>query len=194
MQHLDTVRDHTASVDKHRPSGFKQVRTNWTAMLSVPFISSKATEVVQSRLTVNKVKVYGSFIPFSFPLKADRNKCFSCSVYSYGVSIHKASQRSNFASQCRLNDHKFQEKDVQLSQISNPVANHFVNQSRELWFFFPPTIAFIRIPHCSDALTQKTTFWNTQSSNSDKVLLQIQEAIWTFYFYFFSFSWCHPCV
>ncbi len=36
--------------------------------------------------------------------------CSPLSLSSCAVSIHKASQESNSASKCRLNDHKFQEK------------------------------------------------------------------------------------
>lgn len=106
--------------------------------------------------------------------------------------LYKAPPPCNLASQCRLNDHIFQEKDVQLSHISNPVVSHFMNQSLGLWFF-PLTIAralffFIWIPEW-DALSQNI-FLKTHSSHGNKVfclLRQIQEAIWTSCFYFFSF-------
>lgn len=107
-------------------------------------------------------------------------------------ALYKAPPQCNLASQCRLNDHIFQEKDVQLSRISNPVVSHFMNQRLGLWFF-PLTIAHalffsIWIPE-RDALSQNISL-KTHSSHGNKVffflLLQIQEAIWTSCFYFFS--------
>lgn len=79
-------------------------------------------------------------------------------------------------------------KDVQLSHHSNPVASHFMNQRLGLRSL---PLQLLKLFYAG-MLSIKTHSENTEQWIYCEVvfllLLQIQEAIWTFYFYFYFFS------
>lgn len=148
--------------------------------------------------------VYNWFINVSVWLRwecgsVSRKQCVvHHSVFPY--VLYKAPPQCNLASQCRLNDHIFQEKDVQLSHISNPVVSHFMNQSLGLWFF-PLTIAqaLFLYGSRSEMLSVKTSFWkHTVAMAKKKKSLSSASAnsrgYLDFMFLFLLFSWFHPWV
>lgn len=134
--------------------------------------------------------VYNSFINDSVWLQRKSSSQTALSLSLYIVSIHKAPPESNLASQCRLNDHKFQgRKKSAVVPYQQSCCKPFY-ESKPGIMVLPSDNCSVLCGSLSEMLSVKTSFWKHTVVIAIKLFLCFCKFKWLFGLHIFISFFC----